>query len=118
VATSDNSNHYSGTETLTFANSHPITALSVTIDVAKTVGLGYSNLWSNFPGDLTQSNGTSGGTISYTWTMTGSPAPAQNGNLYVTAQWSGNGTEHPVSGDTWRVTSTSNGTTSTLSGSF
>ena len=31
---------------------------------------------------------------------------------------SGNGTAHPTAGDTWTVTYTSGGTTSTLSGTF
>ena len=34
------------------------------------------------------------------------------------AQMSGNGTAHPTAGDTWTVTYTSGGTTSTLSGTF
>jgi hypothetical protein len=32
--------------------------------------------------------------------------------------WSLSGTPHPVSGDTWSVTSTSNGTTITVDGNF
>jgi len=118
VATSNNSNAYSGTETLTFTNTHPITALSVTISVARTTGLSEANLWNSFPGDLTQKGRTSSKTITYTWTLKGSAAPAQNSNDEVTAQWSGNGTFHPVSGDSWSVTSTSNGSKSTLKGSF
>jgi len=118
VATSDNTNDYSGTETLTFTNTYPITALSVTITVARTTGLAEANLWNSFPGDLTERGRSSNKTITYTWTLRGSAAPAQNSNDEVTAQWSGNGAFHPVSGDSWSVTSTSNGTRSTLKGSF
>jgi len=92
--------------------------LSVTISVARTTGLSEANLWNSFPGDLTQKGRTSSKTITYTWTLKGSAAPAQNSNDEVTAQWSGNGTFHPVSGDSWSVTSTSNGSKSTLKGSF
>ena len=118
VATSDNTNDYSGTETLTFTNTYPIAALSVTITVARTTGLSEANLWNSFPGDLTERGHASSKTISYTWTLRGSAAPAQNSNDEVTAQWSGDGAFHPVSGDSWSVTSTSNGIRSTLKGSY
>ena len=118
-ATSDNSNRYSGTETLTIKNSHAITQMIVTISVVETDGVTPASSWNNFPGDLTQSVVASNGTISYTWTLSSTDyaVPAHSDDQ-VTAQWAGTGITHPVSGDTWSVTSTSNSNTWTLSGSF
>jgi prepilin-type N-terminal cleavage/methylation domain-containing protein len=115
-ASDDNSNTYSGTDTLTFSNTSSVTSMSVTIRVVQTAGLTGPNLWNDFPGDMSEGVSTSGGVFTYTYTLTG-PLPA-NSNVYVTAQWAGNGTAHPVSGDTYSVVSSSGGVASTLTGSF
>jgi prepilin-type N-terminal cleavage/methylation domain-containing protein len=115
-ASDDNSNAYSGTDTLTFSNTSSVTTMLVTIRVAHTTGLSGPNLWNDFPGDMSEGDTTSGGVFTYTYTLTG-PLPA-NSNVYVTAQWAGNGTVHPVTGDTYSVVSTSGGLASTLTGSF
>jgi hypothetical protein len=111
------SNSYSGTDQLTFTNSSSITALTVTIRVAQTTGVSYANAWNSFPGNLTQSETTSGGYIVYSYVQNSTPTPAQT-NGQITAQWAGNGTARVTSGDLWSVTSTSGGVTSTLSGTF
>jgi hypothetical protein len=49
---------------------------------------------------------------------TGPDARDPSASRTFAAQMSGNGTAHPTAGDTWTVTYTSGGTTSTLSGTF
>jgi len=116
TASDDNSSPYSGTDTLTFSNTSSVTSMTVTIRIVATTGVSYANLWNDFPGDVTESGATSGAVITYTYSLSG-PLPA-NSNVYVAAQWTGSGTPHPVSGDSYSVISTSGAVTSTLSGNF
>ena len=57
--------------------------------------------------------------ITYSWVLAaGSVIPANYPNGVVYAQYSGTGAAHPSSGDTWTITTTSGGRTSTLTGTF
>jgi hypothetical protein len=73
-----------------------------------------------FPsGTLQQSSKTSGGVTTYTSTLKAKktvPAGYSNDTVYV--QFKDTKNVHQVSGDTWTVTSISNGLTSTLTGTF
>jgi hypothetical protein len=103
---------------LTIANVDSITDLSITIQVVQTNGLKESNMTNNFPVILKQSHKTSKGVVTYSWTLKGPSVPAGRLNDEVAALWSLTGTPHPVTGDSWSVTSTSDGTTVTASGTF
>jgi hypothetical protein len=95
-----------------------MTALSITIKVAQTTGTTLAGQWADrFPGNLTMSEGTSGGYFIYTYVQTGSATPVQNSDDVV-AQWGGSALARVTSGDLWSVTSTSGGITTTLTGTF
>jgi len=120
VASSDNYNNYGGQERLSLNNTASITAMTITIKVARTRGVTFNGQANSFPGGtLVQSSGVVGGAIVYSFVLgTGSSIPANYLNGVAYAQYSGTGSPHPSSGDTWTVTSTAGGTTSTLTGTF
>jgi hypothetical protein len=68
VATSNDSNNFSGNENLLITNIDSITSLSVTIQVVQSNGLRESNMTNDFPVALNQSHRTSRGTVTYMWT--------------------------------------------------
>jgi hypothetical protein len=118
VEQNDNYNNYGGQERLVFTNTSAITSLSITVHVVQTTGITYNSESNSFPGGaLNQSESVSGGVISYMW-VSGQTIPANYSNGTIYAQYGGTGYAHAQSGDTWTVTSTSNGITSTLSGTF
>ncbi|MET0326754.1 MAG: type II secretion system protein [Ilumatobacteraceae bacterium] len=109
---------YYGESIVALTNSAPITAMTVTISVRHTAGVtsmgGYTNFWS---GAVSTSSTVIGGAIVYTFTLN----PGQTivvGSWTLNAQWSGTGTQHPVAGDTWTVSTTSQGRSSTITGGF
>jgi prepilin-type N-terminal cleavage/methylation domain-containing protein len=106
-------------EVLTFADSSSISALSITISVT-TTGLTAKSQGDSFPsGTVSQSSKTSGAVTTYTTTLKSNktiPAGYSNGTVY--AQFKDPGNVHQSSGDTWSVTSTSNGIVSVLTGTF
>jgi hypothetical protein len=106
-------------ELLTFVNSSSISALSVTISVT-TTGLTAKSKGDSFPsGTVSQSSQTSGAVIIYTTTLKANKTiPAGYSNATVYAQFKDLGNVHQSSGDTWSVTSTSNGIVSVLTGTF
>jgi signal peptidase len=116
---SDNYNNYGGQERLTITNVSSITAMSIKIYVAQTTGVAYSSESSGYAGGLiTQSSSTSGGVITYTSVLTGGQTIAAGSSGVIYAQFSGTGSVRSTQGDTWIVTSTSGGITSTLTGTF
>jgi hypothetical protein len=108
-----------GQERITIANQYSITAMTITIKVVQTTGVSYSSQSNSFPGGaVTQSSTTSGGIITYSFVLnSGQTISAGSGGIGY-AQFSGTGTAHSTSGDTWSVTTTSGGTASTLTGTF
>jgi prepilin-type N-terminal cleavage/methylation domain-containing protein len=119
AASNSNYSYYGGQERLDFTNSSSITSMSITIDVAQTSGVTYNSQFNSFPGGaLSQGDTTSGGVIAYTYVLgSGQTIPAHYSGE-VGAQWGGTGSVRVTSGDTWTVTSTSGGVTSTLTGTF
>jgi len=110
--------NWSGQEILYLSNPAAITSLSITINVQQQTGVTSNGAFNSFPGGyLMDNNGASGGVISYTYVLT-------NGTIWanypgdVGANWNGAGYPHSSANDTWTVTSTSNGITSTLTGHF
>jgi endoglucanase len=57
-------------------------------------------------------------TVTYAFTLAPGQTLSPSTSRTFAAPMSGNGTAHPTAGDTWTVTYTSGGTTSTLSGTF
>ena len=119
VAPADTSINSVDQEVLTLANSSSISALSITISVV-TTGVTNKSQGNTFPsGTVQQSSKTSGGVTTYTSTLKSKktvPAGYSNNTVYV--QFNDTKSAHDFSGDTWSVTSISNGLTSTLTGTF
>ena len=106
-------------EQVQLANTAPITALSVTITVARNPsGLSVSGQYNTVGGQVTQSSSASATQLVYTFTLgAGQTLPAGTGRVFA-AQIGGTGTAHATTGDSWSVTYTSGGTTTTSSGTF
>jgi hypothetical protein len=114
------SNNSGGQDDLVLTNKTSITAMTIVIKVAQTAGVSFSSYSNSYPGGvITESSSTAGGFITYTFVLgTGQVIAAGYPNGEVYAQYSDTGTAHNQGGDTWSVTSTSNGKTSTLTGTF
>jgi general secretion pathway protein G len=110
---------YGGQDIVTLSNTKAITALTVTINVARTTGVTTNGGYNSLPGGVGSAAWSTGsGVYTYTYTLTSGSIPARYSNGQVAAQYAGTGSPRVTSGDTWRVVSTSNGITSTISGTF
>ncbi len=110
---------YGGQDIVTLNNTKAITALTVTINVARTTGVTTNGGFNSLPGGIGSAAWSTGsGFYTYTYTLTSGSIPARYSNGQVAAQYAGTGSPRVTSGDTWRVVSTSNGVTSTISGTF
>jgi len=101
------------------ANPAPITAMTVTITIARNpAGLSVSGQYNTVGGAFAQATSTTAGQLTYAWTLgTGQTLPAGTGRVFA-AQIGGTGTAHATAGDSWTATYTSGGTTTTSSGTF
>jgi hypothetical protein len=119
-ATQSFANNSGGQEDLVLTNKTSITAMTIVIKVAQTAGVSFSSYSNSYPGGvITESSSTAGGFITYTFVLGAGQVIAAgypNGEVY--AQYSDTGTAHNQGGDSWSVTSTSNGKTSTITGTF
>ena len=107
-----------GEAILTLTNAVPITDLTVTIAVAVTPGWTYASQYTTFwSGVVSNTHATAGGFIAYTFTSNAGQQIVA-GTWKLDGQSNGTGTVHGRSGDTWTVTSTAAGVTTTLSGTF
>lgn len=106
-------------EQVRLANPAPITAMTVTISVARNpAGLSVSGQYNTLGSVVTQSSSATSGQLTYIWTLaSGQTLPAGTGRVFA-AQVGGTGTAHPTTGDSWSVTYTSGGITTTSSGTF
>jgi hypothetical protein len=103
---------------LRLANTGTLTALSVTIVVQRTAGVGYSGQYNTVGGQVTQTSTVTTSTITYQFTLNaGQTLPASTSRTFA-IQTSGNGTAHPTAGDTYTVAYTSGGQALTTSGHF
>ena len=116
-----NDRTYFGESRITFANSLPVTSMTVTVKIAITAGLTFNGNYVTFEGgNVSISHTTSGGFLVYTFTLDAGKTIVP-GEWTVAAQWNGTGTLHATSGDTWTVVTTTTGTgggTATLNGTF
>jgi hypothetical protein len=67
---------------------------------------------------LSMGNAQVGNTLVYTYTLNPGQTVPAGSNWVVAAQFGGNGTPHPTSGDTYTVTATSGGVARTWAGTF
>jgi len=105
-------------EDVRLSNTSPVTALTVTIVIQRTTGVSFSGQYNTVGGQIQQSSSSTTTAVTYRFTLaSGQTLGAGSGRLFA-AQTSGSGTAHPTSGDTFTVTATSGGATTTLSGHF
>ncbi|HXM55149.1 MAG TPA: endo-1,4-beta-xylanase [Candidatus Dormibacteraeota bacterium] len=105
-------------EDVRLSNTTSITALTVTIVIQRTTGVSFSGQYNTVGGQILQSNSSTASAITYTFTLaSGQTLSAGSGRLFA-AQTGGNGTAHPTAADTFTVTATSGGATTTSSGHF
>ena len=100
------------------ANTAPLTALTVNVVVQRTTGVANPGQYNTVGGQIAQSNSTTATQISYTWTLNAGQTLSPQTMRTFAAQFGGNGTVHPVTGDTWSVVYTTGGTQRTQSGTF
>src|SRR5262245_19711200 len=95
-----------------------ITALSVTITVQRTTGVGFNGQYNTVGGQILQSNTVAATTITYQFTLAAGQTLGTGTNRLFAAQMTGSGTVHPTSGDTYTVTYTTGGVSFTQTGHF
>jgi cellulose 1,4-beta-cellobiosidase len=101
------------------SNGAPLTALSIEITVQKTSGVTYSGQYNSYWGNmLSMSSRQTAGSIVYTYVLNAGQTVPAGSNWLTAAQFGGNGTPHPTSGDVFTVSATSGGVVRTLSGTF
>jgi hypothetical protein len=101
-------------------NTGTLTALTVTITVARNpAALASGGQYNTIGGNvISQSVSTTSTQVVYTFTLVaGQSLPAGTGRTFA-AQFSPGGNPHPTTGDSWTVSYTSGGTSTTTSGTF
>lgn len=107
-----------GEEDLVVSSTAPLTALSVTVTVQKTAGLSYNGQYNTVGGQIASSHTDGASAIVYQFTLASGQTLAAGTNQTYAAQFNGTGTLHPTAGDTYTVTATAGGKTTTLTGHF
>jgi len=105
-------------EAIRLDNTANLTALSVTITVQRTTGIGFGGQYNTVGGQILQSNTVAATTITYQYALASGQTMGPSANRAFAAQMSGAGTVHPTAGDTWVVTYTTGGVTYTQTGHF
>jgi hypothetical protein len=105
-------------EEVRLANTAPLTSLTVTIVIQRTTGVSFSGQFNTAGGTILQSNTTTASTVTYAFTLASGQTLAPGTGWTFAAQAGGSGTLHPPSGDTFAVTSSTGGASSTLTGHF
>jgi hypothetical protein len=97
-----------------------LTSLTITVTVRKTAGVAGSGQYNNYPGGVLQMSRTeTSTTVVYTYSLAPGQTLSAGSNRLVGSQFSGNGTVHSYTGDTFVVTyTTSAGATQTVNGHF
>jgi chitin-binding protein len=99
-------------------NTSPITSMTVSVTIVRTAGVNFSGMYNTVGGQITQANSSTTAQVTYTWTL-GAGQQLGNSTLRTfAAQFGGNGTAHPVTGDRWTVNYTTGGVARTLTGGF
>jgi hypothetical protein len=95
-----------------------ITALSVTITVQRTTGVGFNGQYNTIGGQVLQTNTVAATTITYQFNLAAGQTLGGGTNRLFAAQMTGGGTIHPTAGDTYTVTYTTGGVSFTQTGHF
>jgi hypothetical protein len=95
-----------------------LTSLSVTVVIQRTTGIGFNGMFNTVGGQILHSNTVTPTTITYQFTLASGQTLGAGTNRIFAAQTNGNGTPHPMAGDTWVVSYTTGGVTFTQSGTF
>ena len=95
-----------------------ITALSVTITVQRTTGVGFNGQYNTVGGQVLQTNTVAATTITYQFTLAAGQTLGAGTNRLFAAQMTGGGTIHPTAGDTYTITYTTGGVSFTQTGHF
>jgi len=108
-----------GEEQVRLSNTGTLTALTVTITVARNpASLASGGQYNTLGGTIAQSVSTTSTQVVYTFSLAaGQSLPAGTGRTFA-AQFSPGGSTHPTTGDGWSVSYTSGGTSTTTSGTF
>ncbi len=109
-----------GTEVVTVSNPNPITALTITIEVNQSAGetITYdSKKFSFTKKDFSDSESASGGDLTYAYALDAGDTIASGGGA-ATAVFTSSLTTHASGGDTWSVSSVSNGISEVVTGAF
>jgi endoglucanase len=105
-------------EAVKLDNTNTLTALSVTIVIQRTTGVGLNGSYNTVGGQILQNNTVAATTITYQFTLASGQTISPGTGRTFAAQASGTGTPHPTAGDTWVVSYTTGGATFTQSGTF
>jgi hypothetical protein len=100
------------------SNTSPLTALTVTIVVQRTTGIGFNGQYNTIGGSILQTNTSTAMAITYQFTLAAGQTLGSATNRIFAAQMGGTGTVHPATGDTYVVTYTTGGTSFTQTGTF
>jgi hypothetical protein len=105
-------------EAIRLNNTASLTALSVTITIQRTTGVGFSGQYNTIGGQILQGNTVAAATITYQYTLASGQTLGPGTNRLFAAQMGGSGTIHPTTGDTYTVTYTTGGVSFTQTGQF
>ncbi|MBO0857167.1 MAG: hypothetical protein J2P21_01675, partial [Chloracidobacterium sp.] len=105
-------------EAIRLDNTGALTALSITIIVQRTAGLGFNGMYNTVGGQVLQTDTVASDIITYQYTIAPGQTLDPGANRTFAAQMSGTGTAHPTAGDTWVVSYTTGGVTYTQTGAF
>ena len=107
-----------GEEDVAVSSTAPLTALTVTVTVQKTAGVSYNGQYNTVGGQIASSHTDAPTAITYQFTLASGQTLAAGTNQTYAAQFNGTGTAHSTAGDTYTVTATAGGKTTTLTGHF
>jgi len=114
-----NSGPYFGEEDVAITPTAPLTALRIVVTVRKTPGVSYAGQYNTFwYGELASSYSETASAIVYTFELAPRQTVPPGGGLRVAAQFNGDGTPHDFGGDSYTVSYTSGGVTTTTAGTF
>ena len=105
-------------EVVRISNTAPLTALSVTIVIQRTAGVGFGGQYNTVGGQIQQSNSSTPAAVTYSFNLAAGQTLGIGSNRTFAAQTSGQGAVHPTAGDTYTVTYTTGGVTYTQTGHF
>ena len=117
VASTNGDARYYGANILTLTNKAEITEMIITISVVQDAGLKYNDQYNTAWSERIDQSSMSSKTLDYTFELRRGTTIIEGTWLFV-GSWNLTNGMHDMKGDTWTVTTTSSGITSTLTGTF